>query len=390
MGEDPDEVQGQSAQVVELLQHHRDRARRGLPKLQETLPKNLDALDELRAVIERHPVANCPDLMSTQDWGPIATALAQITTARGRWITTRWFQPRYEGEIYRDERFELVRPDTLGELRNGLTTIILAISAIEKKLEGRVGRREGQLQRHTSLSPEQQAAISDRRRFELDHSARTLETAKSHFDAARETRKKLAYLRGGLTDGKDGKLPVSDHVWGTALEAVFGIVVTDFDLEELLPEITTREEIDVTMEVGLRPDSTLEAYRHIVASNLYAESPNRLPQEVLEHFEPIWASAALEEHDGMGGEPRWDHVDFRYFSPSLFWTPEAQKPLRDGDTRVHFAPPPFDQDNALLLQLFSDPLMRWMWGDLSHLVLLVPREDLAKAKFDSVIAIVEG
>jgi hypothetical protein len=386
-GEDPDEVQGQSAQVVEKWQHHRDRARRGLPKLQETLPKNLAALGELRAVIERHPVANCPDLMSTQDWGPIATALAQITTARWRWITTRWSQRRYEGEVYRDERFELVRPDTLGELSNSLTTIIRAISALEKKLEGRVRRREGLLQRHAALSPEQQAAISDRARFELDHSARTLETAKSHVHAARGAWKKLIDLRGGLTDGKDGKLPVSDHVWGTALEAVSGIVVADFDLEVLLPEITAREEIDVAMEAGLRPDSTLEAYRHIVASNLYAENPNRLPQEVLAHFEPIWASAALEKHDGMGGGPRGD-IDFRYFCPELFWTPEAQKPFRDEGTRVHFAPPPFDQDNALLLQLVSDRLMGWMWGDLYHLVLLVPRDDLAKAKFDNVIAIV--
>jgi hypothetical protein len=385
--ENPDEVQGQSAQVVEKWQHHRDRARRGLPKLKETLPKNLAALGELRAVIERHPVESCPDLMSTQDWEPIATALDQITTARFRWITTRQSQMRYDSEIYRDERFELVRPDTLGELSNSLTTIIRAISALEKKLEGRVGRREGLLQWHAALSPDQQAAISDRRRFELDHSARTLERAKSHFDAAREAWKKLAYLRGGLTDGKDGKLPVSDHVWGTALEVVSGIVVTDFDLEELLPEITAREEIDVAMETGLRPDTTLEAYRHIVASNLYAENPNRLPQEVLAHFEPIWASAALDEHDGMGGEPRGD-IDHRYFCPELFWTPEAQKLFRDENPYPHFAPPPFDRDNALLLQLFSDQLLRRMWGGLGHLVLLVPRDDLAKAKFDNVIAFV--
>ncbi|MBA3910722.1 MAG: hypothetical protein C0524_12765 [Rhodobacter sp.] len=241
------------------------------------------------------------------------------------------------------------------------------------------------------MSPEQQAEVDDRRRFELDHSARTLETAKSHVGTAREAWHKLARLRETLVPlGSDRTKPLSDHAWGTALEAVSGIVVADFDLEELLPEVSAREEIEVDTATRPLPDST---YRHIAASKLYTDNPDQLPREVLEHFEPIWESAAMKVHDGMGGVPRWDNVDFRYFRPELFMSPKAQKPFRDKDPDsplAPFAPPPFDRDNAMLLQLFSDPLMGWMWGDVSHLVLLVPLRDLAEANFDNVIAIVGG
>jgi hypothetical protein len=387
--ENPDELRGKSAQIVEEWQHYRDRARRGQPKLQATLPINLAALAKLRAVMERHPVESCPDLMSTQDWNPIATVLDQITTARSRWVTTRWPAMRYDGEVYRDQRFELVRPDTVGELRNSLTKIILSVGAIEKRLQGKVRVREGLLQRHAALSPEQQATVSDRRRFELDHSARTLDTAKSHVDATRKEKKKLLDLRARLFASQDGE-PVSDHVWGTALQVVSGIAVTDFDLVELLPEVTAREEIEVDTGTGLQPDSTLEAYRHIVASNLYADDLDRLPHEVLVQFEPIWASAALDINDGMGGTPRWDNVDPRYFQPELFMAHDVLKAFLDNDRYSSVAPAPFNRDNAMLLQLFSDPLMGWMWGDVSRLVLLVPRDDLAKAKFDNVIAIIGG
>jgi Domain of unknown function (DUF1963) len=323
--------------------------------------------------------------MSTQDWAPIAAELERIETAQFRWKVGRWSRMAYKGEVYRDQRFELVRPDTVGELRDSLTAIIYALSALEKKLKGCVTRREGLIQRHAGLSPDQQAEVDDRRRFELDHSARTLETAKSHVDEARKAWKKLIDLRYEMTG--DGAQPVSDQSWGIALEVVSRIVVRDFDLEELLPEVSAREEIEVDTATRPLPDST---YRHIAASKLYTD---QLPREVVEHFEPIWESAATKVHDGMGGVPRWDNVDFRYFRPELFMSPEAQKPFRDEDPNsplAPFAPPPFDRDNALLLQLFSDPIMGWMWGDVSHLVLLVPRADLAKANFDNVIAIVEG
>lgn len=383
--ENPDELQGKSAAFVEDWHHYRDRARRGLTKLQATLPINTFALAELRAVMERHPVERCPEIMSTQDWAPIAAELERIETAQFRWKVGRWSRMAYKGEVYRDQRFELVRPDTVGELRDSLTAIIYALSALEKKLKGCVTRREGLIQRHAALSPDQQAEVDDRRRFELDHSARTLETAKSHVDEARKAWKKLIDLRYGMTG--DGAQPVSDQSWGIALEVVSGIVVRDFDLEELLPEVSAREEIEVDTATRPLPDST---YRHIAASKLYTDNPDQLPREVLEHFEPIWESAAMKVHDGMGGEPRWDSVHFQYFYSGLFVAPDDPRGFRAKDGYSPFAPPPFDRDNAMLLQLFSDPIMGWMWGDVSHLVLLMPRDDLAKANFDNVIAIVGG
>lgn len=394
----PDEVEDQSAEMQEDRQHRRDRAARALPKLPAVGPTNTAAFAELRAVMERHPIEICPDLMSTQDWGLIMTELNQIKMAKVHWVTTRFSQASYMGEVYYDRTFDVVRPRTAIELEDQLTAIIHEISALEKKLKGAVSRRESLLKRHAALSPDEQAAISDRRRFELDHSVRTLETARSKHNTAQEAWKKILHLRYRVID-ESAEL-VSDQLWGAVLEVVSGVVVPDFELEVLLPKISAREELEFETTTLLSFYShasgglnALETYRHIIATRLYVEGGDRLPTEVVAHFEPIWASAALDIHDGMGGVPRWDASDFRYFSPELFLPPEAQKPLRDefANSPVSpFAPPPFDRDNALLLQLFSDPLLGWMWGDVSHLVLIVPRDDLAKARFDNVKAIVEG
>ncbi|MCK5641432.1 MAG: DUF1963 domain-containing protein [Gammaproteobacteria bacterium] len=49
-----------------------------------------------------------------------------------------------------------------------------------------------------------------------------------------------------------------------------------------------------------------------------------------------------------------------------------------------------NSDNALLLQLFSDELVGWQWGDLSHIVFVVPRSEISECRFDNVLAIVQG
>lgn len=395
--ENPEETQAQSMWSAEDLQYGRDRARATRPRLKATIPVNTAALEKLRAVIQQHPVEQFPDLLSTQDWDAIATELDQIPTADFRWITTRHAETPYMGEAYRVQRFKLVRPDTVRELRASLTKINSAVLAIVNKHKGSVRGRETRLSLHAALSPEAKAAISDRRRFILDHAARTLEPAKAHVETARETWKRLTNLIGMLFTGVDNESSVSDELWGAALELVSGTVVSDFDLEVLLPAVTPREEILIESRTMLEPESnrgselrSLEAYRHFAATRLYADDPDQLPHEVQAHFEPIWASAALESHDGMGGLPRWDGTDPRYFMPALFMAPDDSK--RFLKENPHWTPPraPFDRDNALLLQLFSDPLVGWMWGDVSNLVLLVPRDDLAKANFDNVIAITSG
>ncbi len=384
-------AEAQSEQQAEDRQHVYDRAKATAPKLAATIPINTAALAALRDVIQKHPVERCPAVMTSRDWNPIAKALNRIPTAYFRWITTRWPHAAYEGEVYRDRRFELVRPGTIEELRASLTEIIMDIAKLKKKLQGSINRRVSLLQRHEALSPEAKAAVTDRRLFELNHATSTLETVKAQHDKAHESNQKLMHVREKLPRGDAAKGPVPDQLWGAALEAVSETVVTDFDLEELLPAITSRDEILIeTLLSSNRGIALVETYRRFAAPRLYAEDAELLPPEVRAHFEPIWASVALQSHDGMGGLPRWDWVDIRYFNPAQFMAPEGRKRFMKDNPHWPLAQPPFDRDNAMLLQLFSDSIMGWMWGDVSQIVLLVPRDELAKATFDNVIAIIEG
>lgn len=121
-----------------------------------------------------------------------------------------------------------------------------------------------------------------------------------------------------------------------------------------------------------------EAEREALARRVYATDAADLPQEVLTHFEPIWASRALHPHGSMGGTPSgWigkPYFDARLFHARPDWNPNYESPPAR----------PFDQDNAVLLELESDKLLGWLWGDLYSLVIVIPRADLARGRFDRI------
>lgn len=107
------------------------------------------------------------------------------------------------------------------------------------------------------------------------------------------------------------------------------------------------------------------------ALRLATENPDAIPNEVAAHFGPIWASQTAKHFDGMGGEARWDSMDFSWFSPGG-------------------RPEPFDGENAVLLELFSDSLMGWQWGDMSYVVFLTPFMQISNTEFTDVVAIIQG
>jgi hypothetical protein len=129
-----------------------------------------------------------------------------------------------------------------------------------------------------------------------------------------------------------------------------------------------------------------EAYRRIAAVKLYAKDPRAVQAKVRRHFEPIWASAAADVHDGMGGLPRWEG-NASYFDLPIYYSRGMWEEFFSG---ASLPAAPFDEDNAMLLQLFSDPIMGWMWGDVSHIAFILPRSELAQANFDNTLAVIGG
>ncbi len=93
-------------------------------------------------------------------------------------------------------------------------------------------------------------------------------------------------------------------------------------------------------------------------------------------------------HDGMGGIPRWDWVYEEFFRPYL--SPQLRGNAEFDTGRTASGQPPFDKDNAVLLQLFSSEIPGWIFGDVSHIVLIIPRENLARGDFSSIKVVVQG
>ncbi|MEL6265853.1 MAG: hypothetical protein AAFR52_09440, partial [Pseudomonadota bacterium] len=122
-----------------------------------------------------------------------------------------------------------------------------------------------------------------------------------------------------------------------------------------------------------------ERSRERRARRALSEGGHALPEGVRAHFAPYWAQRLLNPHHGIGGEP-FGASRFPYFMPELYH-PESE---RDGYFEQSHIPP-YDQDNALLLELNNDDLVGWYFGD-GTLALIVPRADLSKGRLDRTIA----
>lgn len=132
-----------------------------------------------------------------------------------------------------------------------------------------------------------------------------------------------------------------------------------------------------------------ERKRALVAQSLYFEDANQLPGPVRAHFEPIWRLSASYAHDRIGGEPHWDHVNPAWFHEDREGTPEERAEFLERQPYYNL-PDPFNEENALVLQLFPDLLMGWSWGDLDHAAFIVPRRQIEDCTFSDVAVVVAG
>lgn len=90
----------------------------------------------------------------------------------------------------------------------------------------------------------------------------------------------------------------------------------------------------------------------------YLNDPASLSPQARDRFERMWCFEALHERGGMSHPPK-----------GFIYTPYGPS-----------------SPNEILLELPTSDLLGWIWGDMHSIVLAIPREDLAKGDFRSVIA----
>jgi len=94
------------------------------------------------------------------------------------------------------------------------------------------------------------------------------------------------------------------------------------------------------------------------AMTAYLDDPASLSPEARDRFETMWSFEALHDRGGMSHPPK-----------GFIYTPYGPS-----------------SPNEILLELPTSDLLGWIWGDMYSIVLAIPRDDLAKGDFGSVIA----
>ncbi|MBB99027.1 MAG: hypothetical protein CML67_05765 [Rhodobacteraceae bacterium] len=125
-------------------------------------------------------------------------------------------------------------------------------------------------------------------------------------------------------------------------------------------------DLDISIRrLGDRPDRGagplwwFELYASVLyqrALSAYSRDPERLPSPLRHHMEQTWILEADRSRAAMAHSPE-GHI-YTPYGPA---TP-----------------------NEVLLELPSNPLTRWIWGDCYSIVFVISRKDLAKGKFNRV------
>jgi hypothetical protein len=228
----------------------------------------------------------------------------------------------------------------------------------------------------------------------LEYAERTLDQAQRYAAAAKTARDELHALAGRLSKPNTSL----ESSINEARALVAGIVVMDFNVTQISEGIPAKLDYEVRMRGLIDTDgrfdswaTELEIHRSFHARFLYCADPLTLSEPVRSHFEPIWSSAALDRHDGMGGVPRWDWVSMEYFNAEMYYSARDRERFREENASLasaYAAEPPFDRDNAVLLQLFPDAIFGWGWG--RHLTLIAPRHELAQGSFENIRVVING
>lgn len=383
---------GSSTDMIDpdQLHHEYGVAKRRLDEVAATRALNNAARTRLEALVTAHRAERYPELLSPADWQGLSDELAAIEFADVQELHVVFAISRVLGEAYSEQRYELERVANLEDLHRKILVVVHKIRPIAKKLDVAVSNRTHLLSGRSDMAAQALAFQS----AHLEHSEKTLDQAKRYAAAANNAINELRELAARLTN-PSASLESSVN---EARALVGGIEVMDFKLVEIFKGTPAKLDYEVRMRSLIDTDGAfnswsteLEAYRNFLARLLYCEDPRTLPEPVRTHFEAIWSSAALDCHDGMGGLPRWDWVSLEHFNAPMYYDARDRKRFRKENpvlASAYQASPPFDRDNAVLLQLFPDAIFGWRWGN--HLTLVVPRHELAQASFENICAIISG
>ena len=398
--DEPDENQTEDADL-ETLDHIKfeyEVAVRRKPDIEAAIQFNQAELVKLNAYREQNPIEELPEILGDQDWNRILGNLADIKLANITLVSIVEGESAIMGEVYTERRYSIERPETITELKSSISKISSALGLIHKKLRLAATNRTALIKRHSKLPKHQQDSISARFQFQLDRANETLEFAIGLADKVKKERTDLHVLRESISP-TDANEMVTDAMWESVSSALSNLVVTDFEWGELVPAVRGRSDFEIKtcsiIEAEYFKDNgawpgQFETQRRTTAFRLYSENPALLPESVRSHFEPIWNSSAQHEHDGIGGLPRGDgHYAEFFWGPSYYSANDLAVFLHEKPYMTP-ADAPYDKDNAVLLQLFPNHVTGWLWGDLSHVALIIPRAELARGEFSNILALVEG
>lgn len=381
--------------------HEYDQVRSALDKLSsvsEELAEAASRFPALQAEFLENRTGPGPD---ARTWSRCLQALSEIPEFSTEWIET---EKGYDSNLRYSFEYQKVSADpdmSIDDLEKALTEVIANVSALHQPRSKLAIIRENIQNRSETVTPPNDPTpeIVDyfRKRNQLTReNLDAIDTAMAFsekvYEAATAVRKQVQAAKeaGGFSAAE----------WSEILDRFSKLYTIEKSTERGLDGIPSLNELRFydrsfadtgqSMSRSWKWRSDFEKRRAMIAREIYCTRPDALTFAVREHFEPLWEMQAKGPHDGMGGEPRWDSTDIRWFDPSLYYAPKERQKVLAMEPYRSPPPAPFDVDNAVLLQLFSDPLMGWMWGDLSHVVFIAPREQIAQGQFTDVVVIVEG
>lgn len=339
-------------------------------------------------------------LVDQSTWDNFVETLSEFFVTKVSWATVRPESPTIFREVIEYDATFDIRPETYGDYAKELTRIIVTNSTIVKGI-GRSGRgvtlerrlvkereRADETYDAANLDPDLREYYEQRKQV-LQQNVAELEKAQVFLPDSLNRARKLRDDIGGQERYKD---KITDDEWVAIRPELQGLITGTCErvvaIHHIAPLGKPQFKREPLIDYG---DFRFADWKEKQCAELlrqYCIEPSSLPVAARQYQEHQCLEYAAGVHDGMGGIPRWDWVYPDYFKPYL--SPNL-KGLTEFDTgRTASEEPPFDKDNAVLLQLFSSEIPGWLFGDVSHIVFIIPLSNLARGDFSSVKVVIHG
>ncbi len=333
-------------------------------------------------------------------WCNFVETLSELSIAKTSWAIVRPESPTVFREIIEYGTTFDARPETYGDYAKELTRIIVTNSEIVKG-SGTSGRRlslERRLANERECSNEVHDAATldpdileyyEQRKQVLQQNVAELEKAQAFLPDSLDRAWKLRDNIGGHQRYKD---KLTDDDWAAIRPELQGLITATNEqvvaIHRIVPLEKTQFKRGPLIDFSDYRFADWKQKQRAELLRQYSTEPNSLPLATRQYQEHQCLEYAAGVHDGMGGIPRWDWVYEEFFRPYL--SPQLRGNAEFDTGRTASGQPPFDKDNAVLLQLFSSEIPGWIFGDVSHIVLIIPRENLARGDFSSIKVVVQG